>query len=194
MAVTEIIISAARTFYAPVGEPEVADTVVAGGSWGGNWTQLGLTATPLSAAYETEETEADVQEYLAPAKRKKTSENFMLETTLAEFTLDNMQLGTQGTVVESQAGVGQPGKEDLEVGGVSVLDELMWGFEGLYNEESGTPFPVRLYVWRATAKLNGALEFGKTTQTGIPLQIKGLAQDASGSLFKITRITAEALP
>lgn len=194
MAFADIIVSPAAVYYAPVGEPEVADTVAAGTDWGGNWISLGMTATPVSANYEVEEIDVKVEQFLSTVKRRKTSEDFTLETEMAELTLDNIQHGSQGTVVDTTAGVGQPGKEELEVGGVSVLDELMWGFEGVYNEESGSPFPVRLYVWRATGMMNGALEFGKETQTGIPLQIKALARESDGTLYKMVRITAEALP
>ena len=193
--VSDIIVSPATVWYAPVGEEVPADDTPAGDDWGGNWVPVGYTKTPLSMSYEFDELDVEIEQSLAPVKRVKTKENLALETVLAELYLDGVQLGTGGTVTDTAAGAGQVGKEELDLGGEAALDEKAWGFEGTYINEDGAEFPVRLFIWKATAKLNGALEFGKADYTGISLQIKALA-DLSKSmgerLFKMQKILEPA--
>jgi hypothetical protein len=193
--VSDIVITPARVYYAAVGATVPADTVAVGGSWGAGWTEVGYTAAPVTFNYSFEELEADIQQSLATVKRTKTAEALAIETTLAELSLTPLSLGTAGTVTATPAGVGQPGKEELVVGGVATLTERMWGFEGAYIDEDAAEFPIRVFVYKGTAVVNGALEFGKAVQTGIPLQIKALADmgKAAGSrLFKISKILEPA--
>lgn len=193
--VSDIVVSKARVYYAAVGASVPADTVAVDGSWGASWTEVGYTATPLTINYSYDELDVDIQQSLAPVLRRKTSEALALETTLAELTLDGLQLGTGGTVTDTAAGAGQPGKEELTVGGVATLTERMWGIEGSYIDEDAATFPVRVFVWKGTAIVNGTLEFGKAVQTGIPLQIKALADMSKTDgqrLFKVSKILEPA--
>jgi hypothetical protein len=194
--VSDIIVTQASVWYAPVGEANPADTVAAEGDWGGNWVNLGWTATSLSMAVETGEVDIDIQQSLTPVNRVKSAENVMLETTLAEFYLDGIQLAMSGgTVTDTAAGAGQPGKEEFDLGGVATLDKYKWGFEGTYVDEDDTEFPIRVFIHKATVTVNGNLEFGKAVQTGIPLQIKPLADmsQAKGErLLKIQKILEPA--
>lgn len=194
--VANILAGGAVVWYAPEGEsPPDENSVGYGADWGGNWERVGYTKTPLTCAYEFDELDVMVMEHLAPVKRVKTAENLTLETTLAEIEADYLGLATSGTVTDTAPDVGQVGKEELNVGGEIDLDVYAWGFEGRYVDANGNEFPVRVFIWRGTAKLNGALEFGKEDYPGIPLQIKALA-DASKSkgeeLFKFQRVTAAA--
>lgn len=193
--VSDIIVSPATVFYAPYGEAVPADTVAAGAAWGGNWAKLGYLKAPLAMSYEFDELDVEIEQSLAPVKRVKTSENLTLETTLAELYLDGIQLGSGGTVADTAAAAGQPGKEELTVGGDAALTERSWGFEGSYVDEDGATFPVRVFVWKATAVLNGALEFAKGDYTGTPLQVKALAdmtKTVGQRLFKISKILEPA--
>lgn len=193
--VSDIILSPATVYYAPYGATVPADTVAAGTAWGGSWVKLGWTKTPLSMLYEFDELDMAIEQSLAPVKRAKVSEALTLETTLAEMYLDGVQLGSGGTVSDTAAAAGQPGKEELVVGGDAVLDERAWGFEGAYVDEDGAKFPVRVFVWKATARLNGALEFGKADYVGTPLQVKALADMTKTNgqrLFKISKVLEPA--
>jgi len=193
--VSDIIVSPASVWTAPLSTAVPADTVAAGAAWGGAWVKLGFTKEALKSKYEFDELDVEVEQSLAPVDRVKIKENMTLETVLAEFYLDGIQYGTQGTVTDTPAGVGQPGKEELAVGGVSTLTKRMFGFEGMYIDEDGATFPVRMFIWKATAKLNGDLEFGKKDYTGTPLQIKALAdltKSAGQTLFKISKILEPA--
>jgi hypothetical protein len=196
--VANILAGGATVYYAPVGEtvPD-ENSVGVGQDWGGNWERVGYTKAPLSALYEFEEADVEVEEELTTIKRLRSKENLTLETTLAEVTADYLALATHGTVTVTAPGASQVGKEELDVGGEHVLDEYAWGFEGVYVDGSGDEFPVRLFIWRATAKINGALSFSKRSgeYPGIPLQVKALVdagKTTGGKLFKFQRVTAEA--
>lgn len=193
--VSDIIVTPATVYYAAYGATLPADTVAAGTAWGGTWTKVGYTNAPLSMLYEADELDLEIEQSLAAVDRIKTSEALTLETTLAELYLDGIQLGTGGTVTDTAAAAGQPGKEELPVGGTATLTKRAWGFEGSYVDEDGATFPVRVFVWRATARLNGALEFGKAQAVGTPIQIKAVAdmtKTAGQRLFKISKILEPA--
>ena len=84
-----------------------------------------------------------------------------------------------------------------DAGGEFQLDERAWGVEGLYIDASNNQFPIRLFIWRATATLNGQLQFAKAAAAGIPLQIQtlgDLTQAVGSQLFKMEKVTAAALP
>ena len=194
--VTNILHGPVIVYTAPVGESVPADSVAAGTAWGGNWARIGLTKAPLTAGYEFEEGEAMVEEALTAVKRWKTKEDLTLETTLAEITAEYLEMAWGGTNTTTAAGAGQVAKDELDLGGEATLEELAWGFEGIYTDSSGTEFPVRVFVHKATAKANGELEFGRESEfPGIPIQIKALAdlgQSQGERLFKFQRVTAAA--
>ena len=43
----------------------------------------------------------------------------------------------------------------------AIMAEYAWGFEGEYRTDAGVQFPIRFFLFKGTAKLNGAT----TTQT-----------------------------
>lgn len=193
--VSDIIISPAKVYYGPVGETPPADSVAADTAWGGNWVYCGFTKTPLSMKYEYDEYEIEVEQSFVPVDRIKQSETLTLETVLAELSLTNLSLATGGTVTPTAAGVGQVGKEELVVGGVSTLTKRAWGFEGKYVDEDGMTFPIRLFIWKGTGSMGGALEFGKKDYAGISLSIKGLADRSKAlgqQLFKMQKVLEPA--
>jgi len=195
--VANIVMGNAIVYYAPVGESEPADSVAYGTAWGGNWARVGYTNAPLVMAYEDEQVEAVPQEALTAVKRAKSAESARFETSLAELEADYLKLAFgAGTVSNTAAGAGQVAKEELVIGGDVDLDEYAWGFEGRYKDSSGNDFPVRVWIHKATAKLNGELEFSRESEgVGIPLQINALADTgkaAGQQLFKLQRVTAAA--
>jgi len=198
--VANVIKSGAKLYEAPVGEAIPDETsVVYDAAWGGNWDRVGYTAAPLTMAYESEEADITVEEVLAPIKRRRVGEKLTMETVLAELTATYVQLAAsdQDTVTTTAAGASQRGYEETGLGGEAVLTEKQWGFEGLYIDSSGNEFPIRLFVHKGTAKLNGNLEFSQksTDAVGIPIQIQALAdttQSAGQELCLFQRVTAEA--
>jgi hypothetical protein len=198
--VANIIKTGAVLWVAPTGEAKPDETsVIFGAAWGGNWARVGYTKAPLTAAYASEEADGKVQEELAPVKRWRIGESLILETVLAELTAAYLQLAAanQTAVSSTAAGAGQKAYEETGLGGVAELTEKAWGFEGLFINASGDDEPVRLFVHKGTAMVNGALEFSKVNDdyTGVPIQIKALTdttQTAGKKLALFHRVTAEA--
>lgn len=198
-SVTNVIHTGAILWYAPTGEAKPDETTVDfGDAWGGNWARVGYTKAPLTFAYESEEADINTEEELAPIKRFRTSENLTIETTLAELTAAYLQLAAanQDTVTETAAGASQDGYEETGLGGDAVMTEKAFGFECRFIESDGTEQPIRLFVHKATAMINGALEFSQKSDDypGVPIQIKALTdttQSAGQKLALFQRVTAE---
>ena len=132
-------------------------------------------SAPLTVNYERELFELEVEQVTMPIKGIVTKETVMAETTLGEMTAANLRLAFGGTVTTTAAAVGQVAMEELEAGGATTLPVYAWGFEGLYQTDAGAQYPVRVFIWRGSAVLNGGLEFSKKAAVGIPLQITAWA-------------------
>lgn len=195
MAVSDILQGPVKIYYANYGTTAPADTVAAGGAWPAGWTALGYTKGPLSVKFPREFTEHEIQESLASIGRQANSEEFVVETVLAEFNLSELALQTGGTFSQTAAGAGQPAKDEIVAGDETRPDVKAWGFEGDYISAAGNTHPIRLFVWRATSEFGVELEFGKAETTGVPMRIKALADMTKAAglrLFKIQKITAPA--
>lgn len=198
-SVTNIDHSGAFLYVAPVGEANPDETTVAyGAAWGGNWERMGFTKAPLTMAYESEEFDIEVEEELAPVKRRRVKENLTLETVLAELMAEYLQLAAsnQDSVTEVAAGASQDGYEETGLGGESILTEKKWGFEWLHVDADGNEQPARIFLHKGTATVNGSLEYSKksTDYPGVPIQVKGLAdtsQSVGQKLILWQRVTAE---
>ena len=191
--VFNILKSQAVLWTAPVGEPfPDPGVILAGDDWAGNWERLGATKAPLAAKLEVAEHESQTEEFLAAVRRFKTGEKFTLETVLAELTADYLALAAGGT--PTPAGSGVP-YDELVIGNEAYLPEAAWGFEGILYDEVGNMTPVRVFIPRATAKINGDLKFSRRDDdyTGIPLVIQALAdtEDVSnpGRIFVLHYVT-----
>ncbi len=194
--VADILHGPVTLWKAPVGEALPADTVAVDDAWGGNWAAFGFTKAPLTSNYNATYFDCEVQEELTPVKRWKSAEALTLATTLAELTPANMGIATSGTATITAQAIGIPGHDDLSVGGESVVDEFAWGFEGTYTDSTGTAFPVRLFIYKGTARITGEQVHGKEDYPGIPIEITALVDTskAMGSkLFKFMRVTSAAL-
>jgi hypothetical protein len=190
--VFNILKSEAVVWHAPVGEPFPDPAVIdAGEDWGGSWERIGATKAPVAAKYTTDEHSSEVEEFLGPVRRFRTKEELALETVMAELTGEYLGLAVSAASVP--AGSGTP-YEELIVGNDACLDEGAWGFEGILCGDLGADTPVRMFIPRATAKLNGDLKFSRRDDdyTGIPLQVNALADvcDLSdpGRMFVFQRV------
>lgn len=196
MATSDILVTPARIYYAPVGEtlPD-SDTVGYGAAWGGNWTDVGYTLTPLSANITRDTFKLYVEQLPNPVRTKITTETLTFETSLAELTGYNLALGFGGTVTETAADVDSPAKTTLEMGGDTTPDVYAWGFEGEYVTDDNESLPVRLFLYRGNPILGGSLEFAKAAAVGIPIRIEAEADTGKAvgkQLMKIEICTAVA--
>jgi len=195
--VANIVYGPAVIWQGPVGETVPDETsVAAGADWGGNWERLGYTKTGAAALYEFEMSEADVQELLTTPKRWKSAESMSVEVTLAELIADYLQLAAgAGTVSTTAAGASQVGFEELQMGGVRVINEYQIGIEGIFRDANGNEFPIRYFIHKANISINGPMEFAKDGQPGVPVKIDALAdasKSAGNQLFSFQRVTAAA--
>jgi hypothetical protein len=114
---------------------------------------------------------------------------------LAELTATNLGLLIGQTKTSAAAGAGTVGYEELTAGGTRIIPEKAWGFEGLYIDASGNNLPVRLFIYKGTAKLNGELEFSKEEYPGFALQVQALEDPTltvGQRTFKFQKVTAPA--
>jgi hypothetical protein len=199
--VTNILKSGAAVWYAPTGESIPDETSVGyDDSWGGNWERIGYTKEPLAWFYEDERHRIEVEEELTAVKEVRISEETRIETVLSELTAAYFELvrgGDPDNVSETGAGAGQAAYEELTVGGSVDVEEFAWGFEGRYVDADGAEFPVRVFIHKGTAQLNGELTFSKKSDdyTGTPLVVNALSdttQSDGEKLLKIQRVTEAA--
>lgn len=196
MTTSDIIIGPARILYADLGESLPDENSVGyGAAWPSPWNEIALTKTPFTMNRDVSTFDVMVEQSTLPVKRSVTEEKVAYETTLAEFTAAYLQLAMEGTVTSTPAGASQVGKEELMAGGQAKLTERTWAVEGLYEDATGNKFPIRIQIWRATAVLNGELQFAKSDSAGIPLRIDALGdltKPVGQQLFKVQKVTAAA--
>lgn len=194
MAQTDILVSGAWLWYAPVGEASPDETSIdTGEDWGGNWEWVGLTTEPLNMAFDTETFEVDVQQLTSPILQSITNETITLATTLAEQTAVLLQLLDGGNIVTTPAGASQRGYTELKAGGRTVRTIFKVGFEVKHALADGTLLPLRLFFHRATFARGGDTPYGKGEVAGIPIEITVLADDTQATdeeLYVWQKVTA----
>ena len=179
--------TSAEVWVAPLGTALPDKTIAAGASWGTGWSSLGVTDTPLAFKYTEERFQWKPDQYTAPIDERVTSQSAMFETTIGEFTLTQLGDMLGETVV---AGTDE---NTLTINTRRLVTKYAIGFEGVQYNASDEAVPVRVFVSRATMKLNGDLSFSGNddAKTGMPLQVTALADPAnSGKLFVMHQVTA----
>ncbi len=195
MAVADILISPVNVWQSPTGTALPDETTVAyGAAWGSGWVSLGYTTAPLSLKYDTSLFELELEQITSPVKGQKTKETMVFETQLAELTAANLKLaiGSTSTITTTAAGASQHGFEEVAMGGEAILPEYQFGFEGYTLDASNRQLPIRLFIYRVTFSMGGALEFSKKAAAGIPIKITAWADTSKTigqQLFKLQRVT-----
>jgi hypothetical protein len=188
MAIADIIIAPATVYKAPSGETFPAvDTIGYGTAWGGNWTNVGYTLTPVTLAYTQELFELEVEQITFPVKTLRVKETAQIETTLAELTGANLNLVLDGTLTTVAATSTLRGNEKVESGGKTAVTQFAWGFEGFFKQDGLVLLPIRVFLYLGTPIMNGNLQFAKRAAAGIPLQVKAQA-DISKTIGKNTLV------
>lgn len=194
MAVTDILVTPASIWRAPVSEPLPDESTVAyGAAWGGNWANLGYTLEPVSLGYETETFKLMVEQLTAPVRAVRQEETVTIETVLAEITGANLALVLDGTTTPTSAGVNQVAYDRILAGGSVSLSEYAWGFEGFRLGANNARLPVRVFIYRGSATLNGQLTFAKSAGVGIPIRIEAMpdtTRAAGQQIIEIHNVTA----
>jgi hypothetical protein len=191
MAASDVLVSPAYIWYAPVGEAlPSADTVGAGVVWGGNWKNLGYTLEPVSVNLDVQTFKLYVQQLLAPLRITRTQQELAFESVLAEMTGQNLGLAFDGTVVTTAAAPTIAAKDTVTVKGDKVdVSVYAVGIEGIRVTDANVRVPIRFFLPRASITLNGPLAFAKDAGAGIPVHIDGLV-DNTGNQLIIHNVTA----
>lgn len=191
----DILITGAHIYYATIGATVPLDTLGYGASWGGSWTSVGYTLEPLQLSYRFEITQVMTEQSMSPVKQRRRSEQATFRTSLAEHNAANLALAMAANATITSPGVGQPGKEEVTVGGDSGIPLKMWGAEGLYQDDEGNKFPVRVFIWKGQASEGTDLAYSRENPTGLTLNINAqtdLTKAQGAQLMMVQRITAAA--
>ena len=191
--VAQLVKAGAVLWYAPVGEPlPDVHTVEVGDDWGGNWRRVGYTSEPLRFLYTDEQLDIVVEEELAPINRFRIREGVEVRTTLAEFTGHSVGLAVDAPVTQHASGPAQKAFEEAALGGSVLLRKYTWGFETFWVDESGTRRAVRMFVYRATVRMEGDVVLSRRDESipAVHISIKALADPRRLALFQ--RVTGDA--
>jgi len=193
MAVRDIILGSARVLVSPVGTTLPLSSVAEGGSWPSGWVEIGMTKKALKLMYNFSVKEIEVEQHLTPVARRKVKESLKFETEIAEFDMTKIKYAFDGTyTLVTAPGSGTEGVEEVTVGGNLCVASHQWGFEGEYQDEDcGAAYPLRVFIYKATADGGGELEFSKSDSLGIPLKIDALVDTTKSKgnrLYKIQKV------
>jgi hypothetical protein len=195
MAEEDILISYALIYRAPVGTALPSpDTIDYGEAWTAPWENLGYTNAPLTLNRSEEIFAVEVQQLSTPIKRRRTGEAVTAKTVFVEATPDVLELFFAGTTTLTAAGVAVREREDIEFGGQPVIDEYMWGFEGLYVDADGAEWPTRVFFYRATAAPDGDVALDRKGVTGIPIMLTAIPDTSKATgkqLGMFQKVTAD---
>src|SRR3990172_4612490 len=170
MAKEDIILGAGKLYYAAVGATDPDETSVAyDGSWGGSWTSLGNTLGPARVTIEEDRKKVFVEQRLGPVKSRRTRQEAMIRTILAEHTGVNLALLWGGANTDTAAGASQKAYSEILAGGQPVPLEKRIGLETVYVDSSGNKLPVRYFFHICTVQPDGELAIDKANETGIPI-------------------------
>ena len=194
MAASDVLVSPATVWYAPVGTAlPNPSTMLAGATWTAPWKNLGYTLEPTNLTMNVTPFDLYVQQLTVPLRTIRTQVEVMLETVMGEFTADNLKLATDGTVVTTAAGSGASGRDEVTVLASKVDVSLFaFGIEGVRVTDTNARVPVRIFIPRGSAVMNGNVTFAKDAGIGIPLQLKAFA-DNTGVALIIHNVTALAV-
>ncbi len=188
---SDIIVTGARIFVAPLGTTLPAPSLAVDAAWPTGWVDVGFTLEPTKLNYKFDVLEVFVEQSMSPVRRRRTKEEASIETVLAEHSAGNLALALAATATTSAATSTVVGYEEVTLGGDPNLSLYMVGIEGAYNDEDAAFFPIRLFLWQATAADGGTLEYGKDKPAGITLKLNALADPTKTrgqQLLKIQRV------
>jgi hypothetical protein len=193
-----VLISPVDVLYAPMGTTLPDETSVAWktfSGWHASWVHLGYTMTPTRMAWTYDTTEVSVEQVTTPIKRSKTNERVTFNLELAQFDGANLALILDGANTNTAAGAGQKAFSRVTAGGSTTLNEYMFAIEGVRPDSAGTDQPFRIFVYRATIRANGDIQFAKANGTALPVIVEGLTDTTKTigqQLMEIQIITAAA--
>lgn len=198
MADQDILIGPGRLYRAPTGTANPDETTVAfGAAWGGAWVDMGdfLEGSPISISMPETFTEVYTERSTAAKNAVRTRREQTIKATLAEHSVANLATVLQGTATATAAGASQKGYSDIPFGSQSETTFYKWGVEATRKDSAGTQQPVRWFLHKGYLKLAGDTAYAKQNPTGVPIEIKILAdgsQAAGSEMGTLQIVTAAA--
>jgi len=181
--INDIEIMPLAVYVAPATQSAfVADNAAPGTAWPSGWTQLGSLSKPIKFTYKADKKDIEVQNALAPVRRRKIKESLEFNIDLAELALHQLQYATGVYTLNTAPTTSVAGLESWTDGGKACLPEYMWGFEGkMAPEDCATSYAFRVYVWKATLLDQFESEYSKDSETVLALKFGALAVPAKGA-------------
>lgn len=193
---SKIMTAEAAVLYAPLATALPDETTVAWNTFAGwtGWTMMGYTTQPAAINYTYDVFEVDVQQSLAPVRRRKTNERVQITTALAQLEGANLALVYSGTLTSTGAGAGQKAWDRIQFGGDPALDEYMVALEGWLEDTNGDKQPVRYFLYVATITQNGDWVFDKNNVAALPIQIAALGDSSKAAGVNLAEIHVVTAP
>lgn len=154
-----------------------ADTVDFGTAWTAPWVDVGFTDGGIQVTISVDRADITVDQLLEPVLRPVTGRTITFTSTLAEATVDNLNLAAGlGTVASVAPGAGTKGHDTLEIGTDTADVLYSWGFEA--KQQNGEPF--RGAIFRGQATGSPAPTFGVAdTKSAFDLEITALVDTST---------------
>lgn len=168
-----VVAGPVAVYIAAESEAPPANSIAYGTAWGGNWTALGFTEDGSSTEFNhaAENTAHKVDQYAAPVKSTRASEEVTLKVTLAEATLANLQraIASVGTLTAGST------ESTFEVGANTVrLTHYAVGIEfyGPGTDDDDVRYR-RIVLHKAVAQGGAMAAMSRNEKT--PLEVTWLA-------------------
>ena len=176
MAAPVYLMSGARVLYAPVTAAKPSDHDVDYGaaltSWPTGWKDVGYTNKATSLGFSQEKYDIDVQQSTIPLGSSVTSESAPLALGIVSFNSDNLLLAFPGSSAATTAA--SPTAKAVTVigfGGAAIRDVWQWCIEAGKKDDNNVTQPVRVYIHRGEAALDGEMALDKAKETAINLTV-----------------------
>lgn len=181
----EILTGVGRLYIAAVGTAFPAVNATPGASW----TNLGETLDGVTVTPDQTVNEFGTDQRTGKVKASRSEESLMIETKLAQSTLENLASVLGNTVTDTPPGVGTIGTRKVGLTRGFAVDEYALLFRG--TSPYGA-FNAQYEVPRGYFGGSQAMEFTKEGQVAIPVEFHAL-EDLSASTDdeKFGRLTAQ---
>ena len=186
----DILLTAGDILIAPLATALPSNTTVAYGAYASwvNWKHLGYTSVPLRITASSDLIELFVEQSTSPLKQKKDNERYVIDFSLSQFSDENLAILMAGTVTSTIAGPAQKALDKIAFGGSPNLVEYMLAIEGFRSDINNVSQPVRIFFYRGTIRLGGAVEFNKAGATVLPGQFTAQADSSKAKGIQIGEV------
>lgn len=181
----EILTGVGRLYVAAVGTAFPAVNATPGASW----RDLGETVDGVTVTPDQTINEFSTDQRTGPVKATRSEESLMIETKLAQNTLENLADVLGNTVTDTPPGSGTIGTRKVVLTRGFTVDEFAMLFRG--NSPYGA-WNAQYEVPRGYFGGSQAMEHTKDGQTSIPVEFHALEDlTASTDGEKFGRLTAQ---